>query len=1084
MTDTLDPNINLPQEPVKHIPKIPPKISDSGYRFIKVRPRAKTPHEPRWQRERNYAADDPILQAWLEHWHSFEVHETHYEGNGNYGVLCSSECIVVDLDSKELIEEVLPLEPQKTGFVSENTLPATYCVKSGSGRGIHAYYRTKNAIPCKLLNPQDPAQSFGDIQAAGKMVVGPDSAHPSGGLYEPINDLPIAEVDFELVKSVFSKYLKQDPPAPPPAPAKKSRYSSTPLSIDIPIERIIYPLHPEKRGTNEIQGEHPVHGSTGKKNLSINTQKGTWFCFRCQSGGGPAEAIAVVHGLINCQDSHPGCLRGETFKTVLEIAEDDYGWARPIKQAPEKLDILKIHHDTPDDQFDIYEPLPPAHALTLPHDLPPEKYVLVNAYPRIGKSHWSELQAIKHKTANIIANTHSVIEHHLRIFRENKEPQQTATHLEGKNRCCNRANEGGNRSCKSCGFYPYTEDPADRGRFLAQVQDFLFEEAIVTADEIPDEFCKYFFLKESAKISDYVYTVTENLDEVLGDEYRQRHLTVIDEDTCFANFFPRSAELCEFTRLQTKHHVRNHLESKWRGIQRWKDYIVNGKKRPKGKKTILRMIEILEQIRMVLEIRDTDAFNPTKVLEQLNAIDTTVPDPDDITKADLLVAVRRWELSDTFSNFAEALLYPYKEMRFAWQGYNTMKLRMIADESIRMRELPDTKTILIGSTRAELLLKTLNTPKQIATVSIDEFPYSNYFLVVVVKNQKNLKDPAASKKSFKDNILVALNKINSANDTTRYPVLVLTGSKKEQARVMEEIGGIGKGSSNENETGQRWNHLGGNINVFYQNSVISRGVDVPFYKSMFVVSSDFASPYWSARYEVAIRDKNEDDAKYSEAVRDAITIDETTNSVLRITPTRNTLDEVPRLIIIQERDMWKIKPAVIKEATVVEVTTDHLAKNLKELLDVVGRAELLPSRAGVDEDGNNEMHQYQTIKFCEPEILRDRPVKEKCGHLAKILESVEETEPWRRRISPAVVNKSEASTIEFLRKRGDKTIRRGALQKWMAGQHKNMSLVIAGDILTSMRKRGLIRIFGFGLDAKVLLPSSEFDTKTTSVVGS
>lgn len=1063
------------QNPVSTVPKIPEKLDFSGFRVIKIRPKSKLPHERNWQNTRNFSSTDSQIQDWLHHYHSFEVGETHYEGYGNYGVLCSSTAIVIDLDSQEILDALFPVEPRKEGVKPLPTLPATYTVQSGSKRGIHLYYRTSGARPVRLLDPQDPDKNVGDIQSTGKFVVGESSIHPSGRPYEVIMDLPIATVEFDSLLKIFSQYIKKEKTYEKPVTTKMA---SSMGGINVPIERIMYPLHAEKRGDDEVQGEHPVHGSTGKRNLSVNIRKGTWYCHRCQSGGGPAEAIAVVHGLINCSDARSGCLRGDLFKTVVEIAESDYGWTQPIKRAPESPKILKPKPPSAEEQFDFGDVPKPTPGL--PDVLPDATFILVNALPRIGKSHWAELQAIKHKTANVIANTHSVIEHHLRIFGEHRIARQTAVHLEGKNRCCNRRNEGGIPSCKKCYLYPYSEDPGDRGRFISRVMDFLFEEEIVTSENVPEDTCTYFFLKEAAKVSNYVYTVTENLEEITGDEYQPRHLTIIDEDTCFSNFFPQSADLCEFTRLSTKHYIHNTLESKWKGIQRWKDYLTKKGKRPKGKATILRMIEILEQIREILEITDRSVFNPAEIITRLNALDVSIPDPEDITKPELIRAIKRWELSNTFSYFVDALLYPYEEKRFMWQGYNNMKLRMVANEETRIYDPPNTKTILIGSTRAELFLRTLQAENKIDVITLNEFPYSNYFLFVIIKNDREDKDPKASKKHMKNEILVALEKIRKTNSISRYPLLVLTGTKKEQGIILEEFGGISKGSTDENEVGQNWNYLAGYINVFYQNSVMSRGIDVPYYKSMFMVSSDFASPYWTAKLEVALNKRKREDAVYAEAVRDAITIDETTNSILRITPTLNTQDNVPRLVIVNERDMWKIKPAVLKGATVVEVTTGQLTKNLEEALSIVGRMEMMPSRHGdVDEYGHMTSHNYTDVHFEEPETLIGKPVKAKCEYIADLLTTEVTVESWRKKVSPHIVASAEKEVIEYLLfankdnlSKATKKKTRGVLQRLIVKRHKRLSMVLAGDILSSMQRRNLIRIVGIGLAAGVSLPSA------------
>ena len=106
--------------------------------------------------------------------------------------------------------------------------------------------------------------------------------------------------------------------------------------------------------------------------------------------------------------------------------------------------------------------------------------------------------------------------------------------------------------------------------------------------------------------------------------------------------------------------------------------------------------------------------------------------------------------------------------------------------------------------------------------------------------------------------------------------MALTGSKRKQEALVRSIGGISHASQEEGEIGQQWNHQSGMVNVFTQNSTISRGLDVDQYNVLFVHDADFAQPFWSAAIEAG-----EDDAK---DILDSIIMDETTNSVLRISP--------------------------------------------------------------------------------------------------------------------------------------------------------------------------------------------------------
>ncbi len=75
-----------------------------------------------------------------------------------------------------------------------------------------------------------------------------------------------------------------------------------------------------KKVGSQLCGEHPVHGSRTGSNLVIDPANNRWYCFRCQSGGGPYKALAVDAGIIDCKDAGKGCLRGSTFVEMVKKA--------------------------------------------------------------------------------------------------------------------------------------------------------------------------------------------------------------------------------------------------------------------------------------------------------------------------------------------------------------------------------------------------------------------------------------------------------------------------------------------------------------------------------------------------------------------------------------------------------------------------------------------------------------------------------------------------------------------------------------------------------------------------------------------
>jgi hypothetical protein len=144
--------------------------------------------------------------------------------------------------------------------------------------------------------------------------------HPNGGKYVVADDVPVSEITEDQFKTIIEGLT--------PYIANRAYDDERKLIVEnnvvgqFDITRIIPNLTELKWQGSEYQGPHPVHGSTTGKNFRIDPQKGVWYCFRCLSGGGPLQLLAVLEGLIPCNQAQPGALRGELFKKVLQIARE------------------------------------------------------------------------------------------------------------------------------------------------------------------------------------------------------------------------------------------------------------------------------------------------------------------------------------------------------------------------------------------------------------------------------------------------------------------------------------------------------------------------------------------------------------------------------------------------------------------------------------------------------------------------------------------------------------------------------------------------------------------------------------------
>ena len=282
----------------KEIKVFQPKDKEELQKIIKEGwiPQAKAPQEFRWQLDRNYTYSE--INAWLL---------THKE---NYGVL--NEVLRVlddDTSDKKLIKLFL------------DNFGKTFRVRD------HLYFEFTNKDKKKIVFYDKEGKHCGELQGEGSQVVGANSIHPSGEVYELKEDIDIIKVDYDKFKEVFINYL------PLKIKEVQKDYEKTTWTGDnvtsIPITNIISLAGLNDMGNSCYQGPHPGHGSNGGMNFRVNTSQNSWYCFRCGAGGGPSELIGVMEGIINCSQAGSNCFTAEQGKKVIEIAREKYGLTKP-----------------------------------------------------------------------------------------------------------------------------------------------------------------------------------------------------------------------------------------------------------------------------------------------------------------------------------------------------------------------------------------------------------------------------------------------------------------------------------------------------------------------------------------------------------------------------------------------------------------------------------------------------------------------------------------------------------------------------------------------------------------------------------
>jgi P4 family phage/plasmid primase-like protien len=303
------------------------QLQNEAFSFCKVMKMDKKPFEQGWSKK-GYQWNDPSLQAWLQ------------EG-GNYGVMGGhGDLIIFDADALQRLQDL--------GII--DGLPETFTVKTPGRGGLHFYY-TCPGIEKKLalFDPEETEldkkgrlsyKHVADLVAKGMQAVGPGSirAFPAGELraYEVVKDVPIASISkeklLEILKPLRTSF-KIDKKKEQKKEEQRELGSQKVMGLqdleswgkELRVEEILLPAEPIKDNldsSGELQGVHPIHGSSkeeGGNNFAININKNQWCCYRCGSGGGAWELLAVREGILDCSECVPGWRKSSPEKWITVI---------------------------------------------------------------------------------------------------------------------------------------------------------------------------------------------------------------------------------------------------------------------------------------------------------------------------------------------------------------------------------------------------------------------------------------------------------------------------------------------------------------------------------------------------------------------------------------------------------------------------------------------------------------------------------------------------------------------------------------------------------------------------------------------
>jgi len=600
--------------------------------------------------------------------------------------------------------------------------------------------------------------------------------------------------------------------------------------------------------------------------------------------------------------------------------------------------------------------LPVSHQNTL-------RWILVRAPPRLGKTHWSMEQMALNGNGVYCTNRHEIIHHAINIFQRYILRGKTAVYLAGKDRCCNR--EGG-IDCHNCPklpkkYVPAGEDGLTIEKATRQSFELLGKHVIMTPESLMDntDICPYYTLMIAENAADYCFTIPfflMNTDYIRGVK-RKRDMLIIDEDPVVGSFYPQGYELLSYAHRQG-HAVNcsSDIESKMRITEALKKIIGEKKKKPRVDREILRMITLLEKIEVIIKtfFDNPNQENASNLVPTLSQIDLkneySVSDKSDIRRKlteyeKEIDSGRDRNIYDIFSPLIHVAKIPFVEV-----GGRSKSIHFIADREVLF--YPDEsykKIVLIGATESELYVREAagkDFEKTTKIIEINKFKYASNFLIIKLSSEDKKTETRMMYRLM--NMLNRYNEDKDREGSPTVPHLILESSKAKQDSVRKHFKSRSLDSTDDSEIDQFFNWETGKANVYYSNSTLSRGLDIPFYDLTFADSLNFAVPYWTAMREYARQQGDTSKVIECNAIIAKIISDEITNSVLRCSPTKDEeispvdapglvsqkeLDS--KIIVIRGSDADKILPNLHSEIRELEycASKDFTDEQLSQTLN-------------------------------------------------------------------------------------------------------------------------------------------------------
>ena len=695
--------------------------------------------------------------------------------------------------------------------------------------------------------------------------------------------------------------------------------------VDVPPihDVLLRSQYPEGERVGHPQGVRHADGGKSETGTNFMVDEGgrSWRCWRHEATGNALHLVGMEEGIFECGDWKHGGISTEKWAAVFEAAEErgliESGSFDGPEDRWETAQILdnRTHYDSIEDV-----------------DFPdPGTNFILDKPPREGGSYGSMLHFFgTPKPLIILASRHSILEYHMETAASLLSGKDCVVHFQGRHEVCDNPDD--------CDKYPEGYDELLDCR--NEVTDALHRNKTLTADDAPGDICPYWFLKEAAENARVTLTVPSlfpRLDRELSEVN-----VLMDEEQTLDFFFPGSVDLMDVGRTVEADGTRlvqllsTNIRNEYSTLEEVRDRIKQDQHERREEaeaedrdwrqlsyeKDILTAIETVDELKEQLgvtaasdDLSDDESRTLSNVISALEDRVSDVEFPDPTTDRDQLIekiqkfcAPHFWDEDVNPSGLLEAVLFPYEDKPFHFKRTGSQAtLRLIGDrgDDLFYKDLLDevNQIGLIAGPEGERVLEQLAAPGE--SIVIDEFRYDDDFIVVPMGRTRDDRMEPASRQRDR------VSRVSEGANIRRIPHIAVAGTKSQAAehatQLPEAAGVMADPESPARSLAKKWS--AGQTVVIYENSIVSRGIDAPYFDITTITSTGFATPYWEARKDY-YKEQSDGDDEYlkARAVEEELKSREVTNAALRMAPTRDVEDaHGTKFIVAAASDVRKLK---------------------------------------------------------------------------------------------------------------------------------------------------------------------------------